>query len=330
MAFAPIDAFADAASWTLTGGALDLQGAPAGPRAGAAAVRLVAGVGAAGDRAERSIDPVDFRPFDDLQLWVRGDRVASSRGNYLVELALGASDLGVDAPSNRWRRLLPVEAAGRWQPVIVSVTDLPDRVRRAARTVRLTAVADEAFTLELASAGAVRNEVMADVEAALVARLDEAVEIDGDPVPAVVAPDQPAGGAGEPHLRIRPVAVRPAPELSRVAEQRTDHTAAGFELRPAPEPFELDYAVDAVAPTRAAQVALVELLLERVPPFGALLVNDRPLTLEWAGPLAPAGDPPVPSAPLRITAVRRPKVSSQPAVPAFNETRVEVDHGATV
>jgi hypothetical protein len=314
MAFAPIDAFADAASWTVTGGALGVEDAPAGPRAGTAAIRLVAAAGGAGDRAERTIDAVDLRPFDDLQVWVRSNRVASSRGDHLVELALGASTLGVDAPSNRWRRLLPVEVAGRWQPVVVTVADLPDRVRRAARTVRLTAVTDDAFTLELASAAAVRNEV----------------EMDGEPVPAVVAPDQPAGGAAGPHLRIRPVAVRPAPELSLVTEQRTDHTAAGFALRPAPEPYELDYAVDAVAGTRAAQIALVEVLLELVPPSGALLVNDRPLPLEWTGPLAPAGDPAVPSAPLRVTAARRPTDPPQPAVPAFNEIRVEVDHRATV
>ncbi|MGE3620189.1 MAG: hypothetical protein AB7L84_06980 [Acidimicrobiia bacterium] len=333
MAHLPLDAFDDTGQWTATAAdgtpstAVGLVDA-AGPLGGRAALAVEIGSGARGHRVERELGPFDLRPFSDLQLWVRADRDADPEVGFLVELAAGAGDLAVDAPSNRWRRLVPVAGARRWQPVLLGVGDLPDRVRRGLRRLRLTVVTDVSGRIELSSLSAVRPELVGDVEAALVGALDGAVEIDGQAVPAVVAPDQPPGPAGRPHLRIRSTAVRPAPERHGVVPLRTDFTTVGFALRPAPLPVDLEYAVDAVAQDRAAQRSLVELLVARFPPTGTLVVNDRPLPLEWSGPLAPAGEPPVPSAPLRIASAQPAPTGARPAIPPFNEIRVEVDQGA--
>ena len=76
------------------------------------------------------------------------------------------------------------------------------------------------------------------------------------------------------------------------------------------------------------QRALVDLVVDRIPLIGTLIVNDRPLPLEWNGPLAPAGEPPVPSAPVRVATAIPASAPARPAVPPFNQINVEVDHGA--
>jgi hypothetical protein len=328
-----LDAFDDSSAWSATapgGGASALVTVSdaTGPRPGAGGVRFVIGGGAAGHRVERAVAAADLGELDDLQLSVRSDRVLSPDDGFAVELALGSVARPVDAPTNTWRRLVPAPVPRRWQTALVTVTDLIGPVRSAVTRIRLTVVTDEPCTVELSGLGAVRYDLLGDVEAALVDRLDQVVTVDGTPARAVVAPDAPPGPAGAAHLRIRPLAVRPAPERDRTASLRTDFTATGFALRPSPEPVDLDYAVDAVADDRAGQRALVEAIVEHIPPVGRLLVLDRPHTLEWTGPLGVAGDPPVPSASLRVATARRSTAAPTPAVPPFNEVRVEVDHDA--
>jgi hypothetical protein len=333
MAHLALAAFTDATAWTATaagGGASALVTvtAAAGHRPGVPGIRVTVDGGAVGDRLERALPAADLDDLDDLQVRLRSDRVASPEGGFGLELALGSAALAVDAGGNTWRRLLPVSTTRRWETVVATVTDLPPAVRSAVSRVRLTVVTDEPCTVDLSGLGALRYDLLGDVEAALVARLDELVELDGDPVRAVVAPDAPPGGAGAAHLRIRPLAVRPAPERDRTAEVRTDFTPTGFALRPPPQAVDLDYAVDVVAGDRAGQRALVEAIVEQVAPVDTLLVLDRPHTLEWAGPLGVAGDPPIPSALLRVSAARRPTAAPAPAVPPFNSVNVEVEHGA--
>lgn len=333
MAHLPFAAFDDPAAWTATGpdgspsGLVTATAVP-GHLPGVTGLRVAAGARAAGHRVEVALGPLDLRPFADLQVWVRSDRAATPEGGFLLELAAGAGNLGVDAPSNRWRRMLAVADAGRWQPVVVAIDGLASQVRSGLRGLRLTVVSDEPFAMDLSALAALRQELVADVERALVARLDGQLELGGDPVPAVVAPDAPPGPAGRPHLRIRPVALTPAPERSRSVELRTDYTATGFSLRPPPEPVDLAYAVDAVAGDRASERALVELIVDRLPVRGTLVVNDRPLPLEWRGGVAQAGDPPVPSAALVVATARSSTAPPQPAVPPLNEIRVEVDDRA--
>lgn len=332
MAYLALDAFADAAPWSATdpGGAasdrVEVAGT-AGPRPGTGGIALTVGAGADGHRIERTIAAADLGELDDLQLVVRSERISSPDAGFVLELALGSAAVPLDAAANTWRRLIPVAVPRRWQTVLVTVTDLDDAIRTALTRIRLTVVTTDACTVGMSGLGALRYDLLGDVEAALVERLDRVVSIGGTPVPAVVAPDEPPGPPG-PHLRIRPLAVRPAPERDRTASLRTDYTAAGFALRPSPEPVDLDYAIDAVADDRAGERALVEAIVEHITPMGTLHVLDRPHTLEWTGPLGVAGDPPVPSAPVRVATARRSTVAPTPAVPPFNEVRVEVDHGA--
>jgi hypothetical protein len=333
MALLPLDAFADATAWTVTapgGGASDrvAVSAVAGHREGRSGIRLAIQPGSTGHRVELTIATTDLDDLDDLQLFVRADRPASPEDSFALELALGSTAVAIDAPANRWRRLVPVPVPRRWQVAIVTLTDLAAGVRAALRRIRFTVTNDQPGTVDLSGLAALRYDLLGDVEAALIARLDAVVELDGAPVHAVVAPDLPPGGADAPHLRIRPLAVRPAPERERSGEQRTDFTATGFALRSAPEPVDLDYAVDAVAGDRAGQRALVEAVVARIAPVDTLLVLDRAHTMTWTGPVGTAGDPPVPSAGVRVATARRAAVDPAPAIPPFNEVRVEVEHGA--
>lgn len=332
MAFLALDAFTDASAWSATGpggGASDrvAVAGTAGSRPGTSGIGLAIGAGAAGHRVERGIVAADLGELDDLQLGVRSDVVSSPDVGFALELALGSAALPLDDAANIWRRLVPVAVPRRWQTVLVTVTDLDDAIRMALTRIRLTVVTPRACAIDLSGLGALRYDLLGDVEAALVARLDQVVSIEGTPVRAVVAPDEPSGPPG-PHLRIRPLAVRPAPERDRTASLRTDFTTTGFALRPSPEPVDLDYAIDAVADDRAAERALVEAIVRHIAPVGTLEVLDRPHTLEWTGPLGVAGDPPVPTALVRVGTARRATAAPTPAVPPFNEVRVEVDHGA--
>jgi hypothetical protein len=346
MVHVPVEAFDAVGGWAVRhadgspSDAVVVDAVDGPPHLAGKAVRLTVGA-AAGGRVERSFPPVDLRATDDLQLWVRADRPADVGRGFTLELSLGSGASGLDAAANTWRRLLPVEDADRWQPVLLALADLPEPVRAGVDRLRLRVVGRDPWQVQLAALAGLRQELLGDVERALVARLDQVVQIGGNGVRAVVAPD--AAPPNQPHVRLRPVAVRPAPERARFGEIRTDFTGAGaaagaaagaggaataFDLRPAPEPVDLDYAVDAVAAARADQRTLVEMIVAELPTTGVLVVGDRPLTCEWTGPMVPEGEPPVPSAPIRIATARSRPAPPEQAVPPFHSVTVEADsHG---
>jgi hypothetical protein len=260
---------------------------------------------------------VDLRASTDLVLWLRGAAGATD-----VELRLGSAARPPGHAQNPWHRLLPVGTGGRWAPTLVGLADLPDAVRGAVTRVRLTARRGP-WTLAMGPLRAVRPEVLGDVDAALRARLDGALELDGAPVPAVVAPT--ADPPDPPFIRIVPAEVRPAPARAREEPARTDLTDEGFVLRAPPQPLDLRYTIEAVAPERAVLAAVLEFALDALGTPPSLLAAGLPVRGEWLPPES-AGAPA--ALHLALAAWHRAPGSRAPAVPPFNRVEVEVDHGA--
>jgi hypothetical protein len=327
-----VDDLADLTPWaarTPTGAAsaaITLARSPAARLAGPA-LRIEVGPDATGHRIERSLGPLDLSPFDDLELWVRGDRAADGTDGrpFYLELRLGSAALAVAASGNAWQRLIPVASAEAWQAVPLALDDLPAAVRGAVTQVRLTCLdASAPFTLDLDRITALHPQLLADVDAALVDRLGGRVELGNRIVPAVV---DPAPAPTAPFFRLTSYGARPAPERSPAAGVRTDFTGQGFSIRPPSVPFDLLYAVDAVTDDRADAATLLEYVLSELAPRSVLDVAGRPLTVDWveAPQLALATLPGQPTVHLRVATSQRVNVAREAAVPPFNRIDVEVD-----
>jgi hypothetical protein len=290
----------------------------------------------AGHFVERAGAAVDLRPFRDVLLWVRSDRVAdgTTQRPLFAEVRLGSAASPVGGPGNGWRRLVPIEQADVWQPVPLALDDLPDPVRQAVTTVRLTNLdATVGWRMEVDAILAVRPEVLVDADAALLSRLHNKVTVDGAAVPAVIVPV--SGTAPQPPvLRISNYDVRPDRTTSPATSTRTDYSETGFALRPPATVYQLDYAVEALATDRASAAKLLQFVLAELTPTATLLGAGRLMTAEWIDQPATAAPPVVappadhPVVHLRVRAAQPGAGPAQRAVRPFSEIRLEVDQRA--
>jgi hypothetical protein len=331
-----VDDLSDIASWR----ARTPAGAPSSAiaiepgsvsRLGGPTMKIEATTAAQGHRVERTLGPLDVKASADLEVWVRSDRIADGSDSrpFFLELRLGSAALAIGAPANTWHRLIPVTAPNVWQPVPLALDDLPAAVRGAVTQIRLTVVdASTAFVLHLDRIVAIRDELLGDVDAALLDRLGGKLELDGTPVPAVV---EPAQAPNQPFLRIRNHSVRPAPERSPSGGMRTDYTGQGFSIRPPSVPVDVLYAIDAVADDRADAARLLEFAFAAVVPQATLDVGGRPRTIEWveAPALAPTEVPTHPTVYVRVATAQRASAAREAAIPPFNRIDVEVDSRAS-
>src|SRR4051812_25741142 len=171
---------------------------------GDGSLRVTATTAALGHRLERTLPAADLTGFSDLQLVLRADRPAdgSPAAPFFAELRLGSAAAPIGAGGNTWHRLLPVRSAGSFELVALALDDLPPAVRGAVTAVRLTVVdAARPVTLLLDRLAAVRESMLADADAALLARLDGLARIDDTPVPALVA-EQGAADPQPPYIRL--------------------------------------------------------------------------------------------------------------------------------
>ena len=334
-----LDAMIDVDAWRVRapgGGASDqlrLRHAPERSDVGSGGLLLTATARATGHFAERRLEPAaDLSAFDDLQAWVRSDRRAdgSPERPFFLEVRLGSPSLPVGAPENPWHRLIPIAASGTRQAVVLSISDLPDAVRRATSILRITCIdAGAGFECHLQAVAALREAMLADVDAALVARLGGHVRVAGTPVPAVLTvPD--ATPPDPPFVRITNVEVHPAPAREPQAPSRTDHVTDGFALRPPPATYDLFYEIAAVAAERAAEAALLEHVLAELGTRGRLAVNGRSLPVEFE-PLPTLDASERPERVLlrfRVEATQRRTATSERAVPPHARVDVEVDSRA--
>ena len=302
----------------------------AASRLGGQTMRVEVGPDALGHRVERALASLVLSRFDDVELWARCDRAAdgSEAKPFFVDVQLGSAALAIGANGNQWHRLIPIAVPGTWQAVPLALDDLPAGVRGSVSQIRLTCVdAGAPFALELDRITALRPELLADVDAALVDRIGGRLEVRNTAVPAVVLPgDAPP----EPFFRITSYGVRPAPERSPSSGMRTDYTGQGFSIRPPSVPFDLMYAVDAVAADRADAAALLQFVYSELTPVGVLDVAGRPVTIEWieAPQLARTDIAAQPTVYLKVSTAQRATAAREPAVPPFNRIDVEVDSRA--
>jgi len=237
-------------------------------------LRIVGTTGAAQHRLIRTIAAVDLRPFDELRLAIRGDRVAGMRGGqpFYLELRLSSAVAPPDSVTNPWYRLLPVPGDS-WTVVRLSLTDLPDAVRSAVERVQLRCVdARSGFRILLDDLLAVRHEPSVDADAGLIRRLHNRLQLNGQRVPAQV---QVAGDAlppGRPLILLHPYTARFAEQRRVGGESEGDYRTDGYSLRPVATPWDLYYAVEALAADRASQAALIDFVLGALPPRGTLPV----------------------------------------------------------
>lgn len=297
---------------------------------GAASGRVEAGAGARGHLLRRALPGLDLSAFDEVRLGVRGSRVAdgSPASPFLLELRLASAAMGLDDPGNGWHRFLPVAQAEAWTLARLGLDDLPGPVRRAVNLIQIRCVeAPAAFTCHLDDLIAVREEMIADAEAALVARLDRRVTVDGAAVPAVVHhPDADAPAApAMPFIRIAHGELRLAEERTSSARVRSDFTAQGFRLRSAGIAYDLGYDVDVFAADRRHRNQILDFLLRDLAPHAELIINGVRVPLRLAG--TTPRDPGQPDRmPLRFTiATWQPAAGApEPVVPAFRGPTIEV------
>lgn len=290
---------------------------------GRPAIRVTA-ADAVDHTAEVEFAFVDLNPFEDLQFWARSSAPSDGRAGFVAELSFGATNLDPDAPSNGWRRHLPIAVTGQWELITLSITDFPERVRNRCNRMRIRFATARMLTLDLTEVAAVRNTPLSDVERALVTLLDQRLAVDGTPVAAVVAPDPPPGP--EAHFRIRHLAATSGAERQMSGERRTDFTDTGFLQRPPIEPLDLEYAVDAVASSRAHQQLLADFLIQSIDPYGYLEVNGVNAPMEWSGPMTSPGDPAGPSVPLRIAVPRPTSFDRRLSRRPYSRVEITVGH----
>ena len=143
---------------------------------GSGGLRLVAHPGAAGaDATFTPATPVDLSAFDELRLWTHSSRTADGRPNGPFLLELSYMDAG-DAPGEEHRWLVPANRRRTWEQHSFGIGG--DRRSRITR-FSLRVLTDDSFVVHLDELLAVRDEAIADVEAALGSLLD------GLPLPGV-------------------------------------------------------------------------------------------------------------------------------------------------
>ncbi|HUO71295.1 MAG TPA: hypothetical protein VMU39_11000 [Solirubrobacteraceae bacterium] len=247
------------------------------------AIVIDAAAGATGHFIERALPaPTDLGATTDIQLWLTSDRAATGTDAhpFFLELRIGSTAAPISAQNNLWHRYLPAAQRNTRELSLLSLSDLPAQARTAVSTIRFTCTEGSApFTSRIERITALAEHVLADIDAALKARLDGKITANGAPVPALIA-ETGAALPNPPYVRITNFDVRTADERSPQAPTRSDYSEGGFSLRPPRATFDALYEVECIADDRATEAAALEFLLADMAPRTALDVNDWPMTCE--------------------------------------------------
>jgi hypothetical protein len=231
----------------------------------------------------RSFAALDLSNFDEFRLWVYSNRIADGAPArpFFLEMTLASATLALDDPANKWRRLLPVSQAGVWEPVRLSLSDLDAKIRGALTQMRLRCVsANTTFQCDVDDIIAVRDEMLADVDAALAAQLNNVLIIGGNAVPAIIHPGKGLLAPVQPYFSIINYNIVYSRERTESLRPRSDFTDTNYSLSPQSNAYELFYKVTAVAADRATQSQMLEFALRALPSRGEILVNGFPLPME--------------------------------------------------
>jgi len=165
--------------------------------------------------------------------------------------------------------------------VRLSLGDLPAAVRSAVTAMQLRcADATTGFTCVVDEILAVREAMLADVDAALIARLDDGILLGAVPVPAVLHPANGSLAQDRPYIEITHYDVVFSSERTQTTQSRGDYTDGGYSVRAGGHAYELFYEIACVADDRASQAAMLEFVLGSLTPRGDLVVNGYPLPME--------------------------------------------------
>ncbi|MEU6225713.1 hypothetical protein [Streptomyces sp. NPDC047042] len=235
---------------------------------------------ALGHLLRRTIAPLDISACSELRLSLRSNRRAGTGGGpFFLELSLGSAGSPLTDPGNTWHRLLPVRAPHRWETVRMAIDDLDTAVSGALTQIQLRCVdATAPLTAHLDDMVAVRPQLLADTDHALLARLSGITVAAGPVGVAIRAAGQPLPDA--PALDVVHFDTQFAAERALDGQRVVAHTDGGARLADYGDPFDLDYAISPVAQDRADQAALIEAVLDRLAPLDELAVNGERLPVE--------------------------------------------------
>lgn len=294
MAILAMDVFRDAVLWTTTTGlgvtpsplvSISDETADFHPGPGTVATRIQMEVGATDHRLSRSFAAQNLSIFSEVRLWIRSSRAAGTSHPQLMELRLGSAAFPVGHPSNTWSRALPISQANTWEPVRLALDDLAPGVRSAVSSLELRirdgSVSTVVYLDDLLAA---RPEMVADVDAALIERLDQRITLAAVPVPAAVANSGAATPGTRPLILVTQYDMRSAQERTSSTRVRSDFTGDGYRIRPNSRGYDLYYAIEALAGSRSDQAAMLEAIVAALPPTGSLDVAGMPVPFEHVTP----------------------------------------------
>lgn len=245
-----------------------------------------------------SLPDTDLASFDEIRMYVRGDRIADGNAGrpFYLELHLGSAALPTFAPGNTWRRLVPITQANSWELVRCSLADLPAQVRSGLSTVELRFVeASAPFAVVVDDLSAVHEEMIGDVEGALIDRLHGRLTLAGKTVPALLAnaagqvPGTGTGGGGPPdtYLTVTCYQIQPWDLRQNAQRARRDYVPqGGYAIAPAIQHWALTYRIDAVAPDRITESRLLDFVLRTLSSSSDLVVGSYPLQITFL-PVSP-------------------------------------------
>jgi len=291
-----LDDFAAPAAW-LPRDPLDAPSAAIVPGAAAqthpfatdpAALSLDILPGAAGHVARRALGPIDLTGVPSLTLWVHSDTALTGTAADLFRprVALGSAALPIGAPGNDWVRYLPCERARSWSYAILALDDLDPLARGALDTIEIQiAATDGSHNLLFDGLEASAPQMIADLDAALLAVLDGQLVLGGGSVPAVVEATPPP--ANQPAIRLIQYEATRNERRAHTGLRRTDFTDSGHRLRPSPIPWDVFYRVEFIAATRTDRVAMEDFVIGLLGHRRWLPVGNRALRIEQVDPVTP-------------------------------------------
>ena len=284
-----IDAMDNAALWTALAPdgvtpstelslAIDTSRFPPGA---ATSARVTGSANALNHTLRRSFAATDLTQFNELRLWIRGERPADGTPGrpFFLEMRMASAAIALSDAANTWQRYLPVSQAGVWEPVRVSIADLPGAVRSDVTVMQLRC-ASAPFACNIDEIIAVRDDMVTDVDQALLGILDKGLTLGGNAVAAVLHPANGVLAQARPYLEITNYDILFSRERTDSNRPRVDYTDKGYTIGPASNAYELYYQVKAVADDRASQSQMLDFTLRALPARGGLLVNGVVLPME--------------------------------------------------
>ena len=168
--------------WASAAPGLTSTAAP-GPVPGVPGVRVEADGVPAGSEATLALPaPLDLTAFEELRFWARTDRAGEGTASRPFLAEIGYDDAG-DGPADDHHWLVPLGRAHRWEQHRIG---LAAERRSAVTRLRLRLLTGLPVRLELAELLAAADAPAADVERALVDRLDHRVRPPGPTVATVL------------------------------------------------------------------------------------------------------------------------------------------------